>query len=696
MYMFFPVCHCITIFGMILYEKGLITLEKRTETVPVLNTFFEYLNKSKNESETKLQFLQNVINQSGPYVGKNRSHDTKNVKEIYQHIISTTLFSSYGNINGYLAEIISKKRGNTYASLKKTVFQNLLQNYTSKDYCSPQRKSAKLTYLTASKIFTDHIWPIFREKKLGIFNAHRILRRSLPNDTFSVTSTESKDLIRSNEYFLSTLGERVYNEGVEAFVVFKEKGLSFIKENNLLKFFRLNVEYVNSIQIFETEENNSIDLWFSHTINRPFFVEYLKNLKEKEFYFNDITLLVDIQPDEIIPKKSSKFSLQTEVRYHMKFKSRYGLVDLAKFHHSFKNQYIVFPEITFFVNDAQYFNGKEILVLELHEKPIEKDVWMNIRDMEYHLIQNEKIESKRCEIIKNVAFDISLRTPLHRFRKSVDILKQYILKIDEETSRVPSYDMLAQDIYSAITIPEKYDEWKITNNIYINDVLCKSETYEVMDMKYATKRVSEIYNDTFEWKVEPVWKNYMLTPEVNNILFEDYYVLYSEINGEAEKFSNLQYPASVYKLALRQCDEEWIQSPITLYYAINMPIEIFRNFVTAKGVFISSKLLSPFHLTEEAALKNCASTKSSERLVLYSLEVKNQVGIVDVGRIFHKQDLPLYVTNVIKLKRDTIVHKIIEGRDVFVQILSVIETPKETAMVSLIKELNNLLMKMKK
>ncbi|XP_051154501.1 uncharacterized protein LOC127277436 [Leptopilina boulardi] len=135
-FQFLSVCHYITIFGLYFYNEDLITLDKRNQSVPVLNTLFEYLNKSTNESEAKFYLLKKVLKGSDLYGGgENETLDMKYVDETYQYIISKALFSHYGNINGYLAKIINVVDDINYSVFKGKVFQHLSENYTSREYC---------------------------------------------------------------------------------------------------------------------------------------------------------------------------------------------------------------------------------------------------------------------------------------------------------------------------------------------------------------------------------------------------------------------------------------------------------------------------------------------------------------------------------------------------------------------------------
>ncbi|XP_051174396.1 uncharacterized protein LOC127290058 [Leptopilina boulardi] len=162
---FLSVCHYITSFGLFFYNENLLTINERNETLSIINAFFDYLNKSENESEVKYQLLRNVLKGTDLYGGgENETLDMKYVNETYQYIISTTLFSHYGNITGYLAKIINKLDNVNISRIRQKVLKNLTKNYIFNDYCSLKKnESKKLTSLAIEKILNDYIWTIFPE-----------------------------------------------------------------------------------------------------------------------------------------------------------------------------------------------------------------------------------------------------------------------------------------------------------------------------------------------------------------------------------------------------------------------------------------------------------------------------------------------------------------------------------------------------
>ncbi|XP_043484905.1 uncharacterized protein LOC122512866 [Leptopilina heterotoma] len=168
-FQFLSVCHYIINFGIFFYNKKLITEDKRNHSACVLNTLFEYIDTFEDQNDSKLKLLQRVLKGTDLYGGgKNETLDMKYVDDTYHYIISTALFSQYGNIDGYLAEIISQTDNITYSALKEMVFQKLSKYYISRDFCSSRYESYELTNLTINKVFNEYVWSMFPEPEQNI------------------------------------------------------------------------------------------------------------------------------------------------------------------------------------------------------------------------------------------------------------------------------------------------------------------------------------------------------------------------------------------------------------------------------------------------------------------------------------------------------------------------------------------------
>ncbi|XP_051155647.1 uncharacterized protein LOC127278133 isoform X1 [Leptopilina boulardi] len=161
-FQFLSVCHYISSLGIIFYDKGLIQFNQRHQTIPVLNTFFKYLDDSNNEAQTKLELLQTILIGSDLYGGgENEKLDATYVDETYEYIIKITLFSHYDNINIYLSRLLSKTSSITYSNFIEFVRTEFYKKYVSKDYCLGTIQSPELNLLSRKKTFSDYILPMF-------------------------------------------------------------------------------------------------------------------------------------------------------------------------------------------------------------------------------------------------------------------------------------------------------------------------------------------------------------------------------------------------------------------------------------------------------------------------------------------------------------------------------------------------------
>ncbi|XP_043461640.1 uncharacterized protein LOC122498123 [Leptopilina heterotoma] len=690
---FLPVCQYIYIFGIIFHKNGLLKLEQRSETVSVLNTFFEYINKSNNESEAKHLFLHNVLNQSGLYrIGSNQTLEKKYVEETYQHIICTTLFSSYGSINGYLSDIINKSTFNSHAVLKKTVVQHLSQNYVNEDYCSSQSKSVQLTGLASTKIFMEYIWPIFEEKNLSFIDdsdSRRILKNVLPNhNMFGIHKGLRKITKRS-----LGLTEEDFKKSLKVIRKFQKVGLSGM-EKDWIHALRLILEGIYENQI-KTDLDGEIDLFLSQTISNPIIVDFLASLKGKEFYFSDITFLTDIHADEINLNNSSSSSSETEVRYYMKFNSRYGLVDLASFYHRFAKKYIVFPEVVFSVLNTQFIRGKNILIMSLIEKQISKTEYMRIREKvrESLFIDKGYVESERAKFIQKAAFEISLRLPMKRILESELILKHFILKIDQGARDVPTYDMLAKDIYTTMTIKRKYVDYKIPFNSFMDHVLYKRKFYTLPDLEEATQKVNQIFGGNYmPEEVEPIWRMFRETVDIHELVFSEYCPLHPLLQTlvDGNNISIDRKEISLLKLAIRQCDEEWIKNPFTLYSFDTTTLTFLNELKRLNiGRTMEINIMMKFYLTVEDAWKNRGQRDSSyNKHVMYQIGFHNDAAIVNLSHLLQMPSASYHLPTMLVVKKDKMFKKRIENHNVNAIKLIPKQELKETLMVSLVKNLN--------
>ncbi|XP_043474996.1 uncharacterized protein LOC122506740 [Leptopilina heterotoma] len=276
-FQFLSVCHYVLKLGIFFYNQKLISPEWHNHSTFILNRYFEYIHNSENETETKLQLLRGILNGTDLYGGgENETLDMKYVNETYQYIISNALFSHYGNIKGYLVQIIYKADNITYLSLKENVLWHLAKKYMGREYCSSRYESISITNLTMQKVFNENIWSLFPEPQGNpeIMDTNYIyamiglkIARSVEATAVNLTFDSYIRLAREME--LRSFENKNYKLVLELFetpalfyYAYKEKnailikyGLIFWNEINLHKVFKT---FFNSSAIF-VKENEKIE-----------------------------------------------------------------------------------------------------------------------------------------------------------------------------------------------------------------------------------------------------------------------------------------------------------------------------------------------------------------------------------------------------------------------------------------------------
>ncbi|XP_043474999.1 uncharacterized protein LOC122506744 [Leptopilina heterotoma] len=476
---------------------------------------------------------------------------------------------------------------------------------------------------------------------------------------------------------------------------FKENGLTNLLENKELLSLRKVVHSMDFYQTINTVFKPPQDLWFTKKLTRQSIVANLKDQKGKDFYFNDITIITDTKPIEIILKKNPRFTLETEVRYRIKFDSQYGLLDLSAFHSSFKNQYIVSPEVDFFVTDTKFYNGKEILVLEMQQKAMTKKRWLEIKERNHILFEKKvSIPNKRKEMIESAAMFVAENTPLHRLSEMEQAFKNCILNINGENNLVPTYDKVAREIYASNSLPEQYMIFKIDNSNLVDDVLFEKSLVQMNDIDNALNTIFTIYNGIFKQKVEPVFEIYHNSPNIRELLrFEDFYVIYSFTSSTLllDALSPSRLAIALRRLALRQCSEPLLSSPITIYAISTVTLERFQELIRLKtGSFMRFKNMVRFLSKKENLVNTIELSEPSEIIVMYQLTVSNKAGIADLSSILSEKNGRMYILEEMKFVIIERNKEIIDGRDVFVIKIEDDKLSSETRMIRTVNRINKI------
>ncbi|XP_043483352.1 uncharacterized protein LOC122511874 [Leptopilina heterotoma] len=683
---FFSVCHYITTLGIILNNHNLLSSSVENETVPVLNAFFEYLNKSKNESAAKIHLFKEIrskINISG-FEDPNNLEDAN---KLYQYIINMGLFVHYGNITGYVRNIY-QDNNNSFSNLQEMLFHDFSNNLTTKNICSLRKESKNLNFLAIGKIFAEYVLPVFTEMWKGKKNLKvqrndlKIVKRfrrqeSSPEDSdleIEIDEDEHKEVNISYE-ILSKL--ELY--GVKILKTLKERDLfcAMIKS--------LALEQVNAGVTY------SLELWLLEFSSDPDYIKFLFHSVGFNFTFHDFKLL-SMNPSGQVPpnKESNKQANETRILYFIRSSSLNGFIDLNKY--NLNNLYLLYPDVTFTVTGTRYEKQGDtrFLFIDLERNDLSPDRWYTI----INTIKNRELSnarnSRRMNAIKRAAELISSNVSMTTFTKAVNMLKSYILSVDTDNPNLPTYDQLAHNYLQHLRIMDSYSPWKINNSKYINDVLYKSKFY------------FQHNNDQYYWKLKTLFNSKsssifdyyynMYTTDLDifqkKIRFEDFFRISYTFNKRRFSIqSNLK--VALLRMVLRQCDEELNEEPIVLYQAFYMK-ETPQNMYIYKRKLVTLRLNKACSENRHLVLSNILNDTISTGIVIFlKIHLKSRCGVADVYEFFRNEIKSHFLPIDEKYKRIERFEKTIENQKVIFLTLEPSKTiSKEEKMIKIVNVLN--------
>ncbi|XP_051154505.1 uncharacterized protein LOC127277437 isoform X2 [Leptopilina boulardi] len=459
--------------------------------------------------------------------------------------------------------------------------------------------------------------------------------------------SSSTSMLLNPNFYLNIIKEPNYSKYVDILKMWKNYGLATLKRDKE----KLNFLYftVNKLALLQLDARLPLkvpnELWYTKILKDQEVINYLKMIKGKVFFFNDITLLQNKAPGKLQSRKLKNAPLETEVRYHLKIDHSYGFVDLTKFHNDFENNYLTFNDIYFTMTNFYFTDNNRILNIQLNYQHVEKNEWKNLREKNLAiLLENENIiETSRMMSISNAANFITETLPLSKMETLKNSLSNYILrKTTKYISSAPTYETFAINLGNP-KFRYAYDFWKIENNPYIKDVLFNYNLDYKINLHQAQKKIYELYQFVHLENIEKTFEKYKTIFNVErHIRFEDYYALYSVIENTFLRNNDgiRRFEVAVNRLGLRQCDnEEFIMTPITLHRGELITREIsekiFKLFKN-KNIFIFDNFKN-FSPNRDIEFIHCLHNGDLEQQIplLMEIKLKNQAGVVDVSRILN-------------------------------------------------------------
>ncbi|XP_043468987.1 uncharacterized protein LOC122502800 [Leptopilina heterotoma] len=691
---FLTVCQYITSFGIFFNNQGLLAIDDENDTVLVLNTLFDYLRKSQNESAAKLQLVKSALERNLPSDGRNETFDMKYVNDTFWYIISKSLFHQHENIDNYLTslvDVIDKEWNEFYPQIKETVLANLLK--TKAKNCSSKSKTTKTTSLIIEQVFEKYILPILEKRtdldisRKELFNVTRkYLKRSKRSDEVPTVSTNQSPtflrLLKSNKAIIRQLTSKRWNEL-----------LTDSNTINILRPILQKLAYNQADQIWLKSPKN---LWYTDVTNSVLVLQYLRNLKGHLFFFNDITIMSEVQSIAIRPY-SKKEPFKTAIYYNCYIESQYGFADLSSLG---INKYATFPDVLFTVTDVETKkrpNGGIDLYITLKPQPLAREIWKVNRLDDYNSLSsfNKNTNNvERLKIIEQAANKIASNVPLCTLTTAIELLKCYILKMEASKTYTPTYEKFADDYSKKLRIERYYKNFLMTKTKLVNNLLYESTLDNIENFESAINRISKHYSINDEKQMQMIFDKYTSSSAKNSIYFEDYFIINTKFNElqilyDRTKMDILK--VTICRIALRQTDMEPIEGPIILYYGSMVHEGVYKDFLKLqKQEVFAFNSFYKFSTKMDFEMEKLSSD-SELKAIFIEIALNDPTGIADIGRylIFENKIFSPYFT--MQFVVDNMSHEIINSCETLVIKLHDLSNPKEERMVQMTKELSEMI-----
>ncbi|XP_051155590.1 uncharacterized protein LOC127278100 [Leptopilina boulardi] len=632
----------------------------------------EFLDNIPGTSRQTLQIKPKVNIEKVEIIPKGYDHSSQYVKQILEG------FKENQNLNP------NKRKLDTMSEIKENIAshqhetQDLLDNIpgTSRQNVQQNPNLSKEKVNTVSE---------------GLENT---LHREKMQKLVFHSGTSMKRFENTPVYYKTMLKLAKYNEYVNLLKLWRNNGLKFMmtKRTKIYNFRRA----LNSLAHFQLNNGYPLrisrKLYHTQIMNGIENVNLLSNLKTKDFFFNDITLLTNKESMPLLKLKDSEI----QVQYSLTITSPYGIVDLSHIHEDFVSDYITFGDVVFTVKDSSFIESNKILNIQLEQKRMSFSHWFQFLENDLtELLQMEKNEKlPRLSEIEKHASILSNSLPLTSLKSARRNLEGYILRI-KPNKNVPTYNELVNEILSG-KLTHLYEDWKIGFHPYIQDLLLKSHLDNIFAESHAERRIQEIYGLTYSQDISTAFSKYNKIKDIRQHLrFEDYYILYSYtkrkslLNIDGQR----RMDAAINRLALRQSDTDRVD---LMFHRAEIISEDYASYLLSLGKkkFITFEENIMLYPDRKMELDNCLKmTRTSNQMpLIMDIRLKNAAGLADVTSVISDETHPFYVMTSRSefILEDNVYIDTIEGVEVLIMKIEDGGSPLEKRMVNIAKNLQEL------
>ncbi|XP_051159180.1 uncharacterized protein LOC127280311 [Leptopilina boulardi] len=148
-----------------LFIENCLSEVDQNKQIPVVNALYEYFQVHHDNQTKILELIRYLLKGSDLYgEEENENPDIIFVNTMFDYIIKSLVFDKYGNIYGFLADVVQKAKTLELSLIYSEIKVNLEKAIFQNEYGEP----STLTSLAVNRILTDIILPLFPEPKTDL------------------------------------------------------------------------------------------------------------------------------------------------------------------------------------------------------------------------------------------------------------------------------------------------------------------------------------------------------------------------------------------------------------------------------------------------------------------------------------------------------------------------------------------------
>lgn len=153
-----PVVTYLNLLSDFLFSENFLNEIDQRKQVPIVNSLYEYLERNYDNLARNLKLIRSLLQGSDLYGElENEDIDEVFINAMFEYIISSLIFDKYGNIYGFLANVIRDVEKLEYDQILKSLREELTNARFENEY----GPSSALSNLSISRILDDILMPLF-------------------------------------------------------------------------------------------------------------------------------------------------------------------------------------------------------------------------------------------------------------------------------------------------------------------------------------------------------------------------------------------------------------------------------------------------------------------------------------------------------------------------------------------------------